>query len=568
MLDRRGSRRAMLAWAASGAALGVITLGGMRSATGLAQEEAPASPVVQPTALGGTVPDEVANHAADWPMLHGNYAATRAAVDSPINSETVAGLEVAWRFPLTAQGGYGAIACNPVVVGDVIYIQDMAFNVFALDRTSGAELWRKEINIPASGPNGVAVGYGLVFAADILGTQVLALDAATGEELWRSDLSANPNVFIFMQPIVYDNVLYVGTSSATYVGGAKGAFFALDAGTGAVLWQFETTTDNLWGNARINSGGSIWYGPSVDVAGNVYVGIGNPAPWPGTPDYPNGSSRPGDNLYTSSMVSLDTSTGSLRWYVQARPHDLTDQDFQNTPILATVAIDGGPTPLAIGSGKAGVVIAAHAETGDVIWRTPVGEHTESAEARELPLDEPVSVAPGAFGGVLTPPAFANDTVFVPVINWPMNYTGVANFGPDTEITEARGAMVALDAATGAVKWQTEVPTFFAAGATVANDVVFGAGLDGIVRGFDTSTGEEIWQFQAAAGVNSTLAIAGDLLLVPAGGFFITALDSLPAPANELIALRLSGSPAATPVATSPRTEATPIAHDPRRVSQG
>lgn len=427
----------------------------------------------------------------------------------------------------------------------------MAFNVFALDRASGELIWQAVIGIPGSGPNGVAVGYGLVFAAEMTGAQIFALDAGTGEEAWRVSLSANPNEYVFMQPIVYDNVLYVGTSSASYMGGAKGAFFALDAGTGAVLWQFETTTDNLWGNARINSGGSIWYGPSVDADGNVYVGIGNPAPWPGTPDYPNGSSRPGDNLYTSSMVALDTATGSLRWYVQARPHDLTDQDFQNTPILATVAIDGSPTPLAIGSGKAGLVIAANAETGEVIWSTPVGEHTETADGRDLPLDEPVAVAPGAFGGVLTPPAFANDTVYVPVINWPMNFTGSASLGPDTDIDQVRGAMVALDAATGEVKWQTEVPTFFAAGATVANDVVFGAGLDGVVRGFATETGEEVWSFQAAAGVNSTLAIAGDLLLVPAGGFFITSLDSPPSPANELIALRLGGAPVASPAAATP-----------------
>jgi glucose dehydrogenase len=552
----------VLAWAASGAALGALTRGASQPLTARAQEEAPANPVVQPTQLGGVIPDEVADHAADWPMLHGNYAATRAAIDSPITTATVGNLEVAWRFPLTAQGGYGAITCNPVVIGDVVYIQDMAFNVFALDRSSGGELWRKEINIPGSGPNGVAVGYGLVFATEMVGCQAFALDAATGEEIWRVSLSANPSELIFMQPIVYDNVVYVGTTSATYVGGARGEFFALDAGTGAILWRFETTTDNLWGNARLNSGGSIWYGPSVDEAGNVYLGVGNPAPWPGTPDYPNGSSRPGDNLYTSSMLSLDTATGSLRWYVQALPHNLTDLDFQNTPILATVTIDGVPTPLAIGSGKAGLVIAANAETGEELWRTPVGEHTEWSDGRDLPLDEPVSVAPGAYGGVLTPPAFADDTVYVPVINWPMNFTGTALLGPDTEISEARGAMIAVDAATGEIKWETAVPTFFAAGATVANDVVFGAGLDGIVRGFATATGEEVWQFQAAAGINSTLAIAGDLLLVPAGGFFITALESPPAPANELIALRLSGSPAATPVGTPEAAAATPVASAP------
>src|SRR5690606_4107892 len=147
-----------------------------------------------------------------------------------------------------------------------------------------------------------------------------------------------------------------------------------------------------------------------------------------------------------------------------------------------------------------------------------GEHNEWSKGVDLPLDEPVLVAPGAFGGILTPPAFANDTVFVPVINWPMYFLGTTSLGPEGGFETASGAMIALDAATGEIKWETEVPTFFCAGATVANDVVFGSGLDGIVRGFDTGTGEEVWNFQAAAGINSTLAIAGDTLLVPAGGF--------------------------------------------------
>lgn len=111
LLDRRGSRRAFLVWSASGAAVGAVALGGSPPEVALAQD-ASGNPVVQPTALGPAVPDEVANHTADWPMLHGNYAGTRAAVDSPITAETVGQLEVAWRFPLAAQGGYGAIACT------------------------------------------------------------------------------------------------------------------------------------------------------------------------------------------------------------------------------------------------------------------------------------------------------------------------------------------------------------------------------------------------------------------------------------------------------------------------
>jgi Domain of unknown function (DUF1330) len=105
-----------------------------------------------------------------------------------------------------------------------------------------------------------------------------------------------------------------------------------------LLWQFDTTTDNLLGNPRVNSGG-VWEPSSVDEAGNLYFGTGNPGPFPGSTsafgDFPNGSSRPGDNAYTCSMISLDGQTGALRWSITARPHDLFDLDFQATPILTT-----------------------------------------------------------------------------------------------------------------------------------------------------------------------------------------------------------------------------------------
>lgn len=553
----RGTRRAFLAWTATGAAIGAFGLDVLRAAPAAAQGTGQALQAT-PTPLGPAVPPEVADHAADWPLVHGNYAATRAAIDASISSETVGDLGVAWRFPLTAQGGFGAITCNPIVIGQAILIQDMANNIFALDRETGEVIWQHELNTFAIGPNGVAVGYGMVYATEMLGAQAFALAADTGEEVWRVRLSANPAEFIFMQPIVYDNVVYVGTSPGAYVGGTRGIFFALDASTGAVLWEWDTTTDNLWGNARINSGGGLWYPPSIDDAGNVYFGVGNPAPWPGTEEYPNGSSRPGDNLYSSSMVSLDTVTGSLRWYVQARPHDLVDHDFQNTPILATVEVDGVPTDLAIGSGKAGVVIAADAATGEIVWSTPVGEHTAAGDGGDLPPDEGVRVLPGSFGGVLTPMAFANDTVFVANIHWGISFnaTSVTGADGDGDLAVATGHMIAINAVDGSITWQTEVPTFFCGGATVANDVVFGAGLDGIVRGFNIETGEEVWSFQAAAGVNATLVIADDLLLIPAGGFFLTALDPAPPQVNELIALRLG---AVTPTASPAVEAATPIA---------
>ncbi len=506
-------------------------------------------PLATPNALGPALPPELADFADDWPTAQGSLAAHRAAGASPITAANVDRLAVAWRYPLDAMGGYGAVTANPLVAGEVVYLQDMESNIVALDRQSGAVRWRRDYAAPTAGANGVALGYGRLYAALGVQAEALALDMETGEEFWRVKLSANPNEFIFMQPLVYDSVVYVATSPAAYVGGTRGILFALDAESGGVLWQWDTTSDNLWGNARLNAGGGVWYPPSIDDRGNIYFGTGNPAPWPEFGIAADGGTRPGPNLYTSAMVSLDPVNGALRWFIQAKPHDQFDHDFQLTPVLATVPVDSQPVPLAIGGGKTGTVIAAHAETGEELWRASVGQHNAYGDGEILPEPSatPVTILPGPFGGVLTPLAFAAETVFVPVVNMPFIYTDTTF---EADLATATGEMVALNAGDGTVRWRTEVDTFFAAGATVANDVVFGAGLDGIVRGFAASSGEEIWHYQTGAGINAPLAIAGDLLLVPAGGPFFPTAEPPPAPQNELIAFRQDTSgPAATPLAT-------------------
>src|SRR5262249_44285302 len=151
---------------------------------------------------------------------------------------------------------------------------------------------------PTEGPNGVAIGYGMLYGSLGNTSEAFAINAANGQVVWRVKLSNNDQTGIDMVPTVYNNVVYVssvpGNAGRFYRGGGKGILYALDAGTGTELWEFDTTTNNLWGNARINSGGGLWYPPSVDDQGNIYFGVGNAAPWPGvvvdgTP-WPNGSS--------------------------------------------------------------------------------------------------------------------------------------------------------------------------------------------------------------------------------------------------------------------------------------
>ena len=145
-----------------------------------------------------------------------------------------------------------------------------------------------------------------------------------------------------------------------YAGGDRGIIHALDAETGETTWRFDTVASpDLWGNPTVNSGGGAWYPPAIDPGRSlVYWGVANPAPFPGTPEFPNGSSRPGANLYTDSVVALDIATGELRWFDQVHPHDLFDRDLVHT----LVARPPGRTEVVVGAGKGAVVVGIDPDT--------------------------------------------------------------------------------------------------------------------------------------------------------------------------------------------------------------
>jgi glucose dehydrogenase len=487
---------------------------------GLAQEAEELQVAVTPVSLGPAIPPEMEQFKNDWPAPGGNLAATRDAAGSTIDSTNVGELEVAWSFTIEATAGWGGMTATPLVLGHTIYVQDMLSNVFALDGATGVVKWEHRYEIPSAGPNGLAAGYGALFGSIGDTSEVFALDSSTGEELWRVRLSNNPGEGIDIAPIVYDSVVYVstipGNTSGYYRGGLKGILYALDASNGSTLWQWDTTTDNLWGNPRVNGGGGVWYPPSFDDQGNIYFGVGNASPWPGNSEFPNGSSRPGDNDYTSSIVSLDPKTGALRWHHNAKPHDLFDLDFQNTPVLVQTEIGGEQVSLAIGSGKTGTVVAANAETGEIVWQSSVGKH-QNDELQEIPVGEEIEVFPGILGGVETPIAYTAGTVFVPVVNLSTSFTSTGNVNGSLDLTTGTGELVALDVMDGTVKWKVDLPQANFGGATVANDVVFTSGIDGLFRAYDTNTGDLLWSYQATAGFNASPAIAGDMVIVAAAG---------------------------------------------------
>jgi len=467
------------------------------------------------------VPPEVTKYAKDWPLPNRDYNNSRTTTDSTINSGNVKNLGLGWSFKIPGISTYGGAASNPIIMGNTVYFQDLKGNIFALDLKTGDAIWQKIYNSSAvEGPNGPAVGWGKVFAAKDAYSMV-ALNATTGKELWvnQSALSPVNTTGIDIQPSVYGGMVYIstvpGTGDIFYAAGGRGIIYALNQDTGKVAWSFETVPKDLWGHPEVNSGGGSWYTPSIDIkTGTMFWAIANPAPFPGTKDWPSGTSRLGPNLYTDTMMALNHSTGKMVWYKQVYRHDLFDYDLQIAPILASANISGIQGDIVLGAGKMGKVYAFNRSTGELLWQIPVGIHNENSELNQLPPGV-TRVMPAVIGGVETPMAYSDGVLYVPVIDMWTDWSPTA-FTAIQPFSEGNGELVAIDVNLGKVLWYAKFDSINIGAATVVNDLVFTATYDGYIYAFKKDTGERVWKYRAPAGINGWPAMAGDTIIWPAG----------------------------------------------------
>jgi outer membrane protein assembly factor BamB len=470
----------------------------------------------------------------EWPAPNMNLSSTRAAQGSAIDAANVAGLrsKPAWRFPLRGyQTPSGVFASTSIALGGLVFVQDLDSNVFALDARSGREVWRTRALSVSGGPNGLAAGEGRIYGNT--SSNAFALDAATGKVLWRRKLVRTANQSIDIAPQFANGLVY--TSTVGVSPGGKGVLYALEASTGRVRWDFSTILGD-WAVPSQAAGGGAWWPVSVGSDGTVYAGISNPVPWGGTPALPNGGAYRGRALYTDSLLALDGETGRLKWYAQAVRHDVRDYDLSVSPILAKLQIGGASRDLVFGSGKGGVVYAWDAASHRLEWQSRVGLHRN--DVGPLPRRR-VSVCPGLYGGVETPMAYADARLFVPVVDLCMRGSATG-YEPLQNVDIAKrgsGALTALDASTGRTVWTRHFPVPVFGCATVANDVVFTATLDGHVYGLSTQDGRILWQARMRAAVNACPVVVGDELLVGAGADYSTLANEQ----YELVAFRLHPS---------------------------
>jgi outer membrane protein assembly factor BamB len=467
-------------------------------------------------------PKELSSFSDEWPAPNGDLGNTRVAAGSEIDSGNVKQLGVAWAVPIKGGGTFGNYASTPILADGVAYTQDLTSNVKAIDLQTGQVKWSKDYDAPDVGPNGVALGYGKIYGAT--SDFAFALDKDTGQEVWRSQkLTRNANEGIDMAPGVFDGTVYVstvpGNTKSFYKGNGQGVLWALDAETGKPKWTFDTVPEDLWSaeHKEINSGGGLWHPPAFDDNGDVYIDVANPAPWLGTKALPWGSSRPGPNPHTNSLVKLDRDDGKMIWARQVLAHDVYDWDLQLPPVLAK----DGDRNLLLVAGKLGYVIAIDADKGTIAWKRRVGQHNGHDQDNETALRGdydampklPITILPGILGGVETQMAQADGVVYAPIVNLPTGFKTQTT--PDLQLTKGTGEMVALDVADGSVKWKHDFATPAYGAATISNDLVFTTTFDGKVTALDRDTGEVVWEQQLPAGTNATIAIVGDTLVTAA-----------------------------------------------------
>jgi alcohol dehydrogenase (cytochrome c) len=460
--------------------------------------------------------------AGAWPYSNGDLANTRDAAGSTITLANVSTLKKAWSFVLSGKatksvGGFGTLAANPIVVNGVVYIQDLHSNVYALSLATGKLIWSYVVNKPelsGPGPNGVAVVDGVVYG--LTPKTAFALNAISGKKLWSNGKILKSGQGTFgIQPQVANGRVYLASQYGHVPGG--GLLLALNASTGALLWTFKTEPKDDPGEKALTlGGGGAWETPLVNTNGSVTFGVGNPYQ-----SEQEAIEHPAQALYTDSVVNLNAATGKLNWYYQGLANDFMDHDMQASPI----ATSANGQPVVIGSGKLGIVYEMNATTGHLLWKTPVGVHNGNdydglhALEGKSHVKLPLTYEPGAFGGVLTNMALSGTSLFVATINLPFTFTSGSQVNGVPSASQAKsvtGEIEALNITTGKVEWSTKVKGLPTGATTVSNNLVFTALFEGQLLALNSTTGAVVFTAQLPRTTNSTIAIAGNTIIIPAG----------------------------------------------------
>jgi glucose dehydrogenase len=527
-----------------------------------------------------------------WPDYGRDYTNQRWSPLTQITARNVGQLRLAW---VNHSGIPHASETNPVVVDGVMYFSTALNHVLAVDARTGVKKWeyvhdyhgRTVADCCSTNNKGVAVYGGRVFMATV-DARLVALDARDGSLLWETRVGDNEQGYHMTgAPTVVGGRVITGVSGGEQ--GCRCYLDAYDAATGKRIWRWYSIPSpedgGWWGRWRAaddwgmsfhrdiarekadsakyadawkHGGGPVWHHPAYDPElGWLFVNVGNAAP------DNDGTVRPGDNLYTSSIVALDVRTGQLKWYFQEVSHDRWDYDATTPPVLVDVPNEHGQMVRAVAeAGKDGFVYVVERATGKPIRKSaPV---TPLLNYMAPPDTAGTVVAPGPLGGSdWSPTAFSPQTgyLYVDANYLPFEYwlqheplqVPAQWWGGTTaaQPTGGYGVVCAVDLATGRVAWQARLAKPIIAGLlATAGGVVFTGSSDQHVLAFDARTGQQLWSYPTDAGVNAppiTYEIDGVQYVAIAA----TGLQTLNTPrGDEMLAFALPSVGASAPPASS------------------
>ena len=502
--------------------------------------------------------DRADGDANNFLHTNGNYEQTRYYPASQINTGNVKSLRPAWIFQTEI---VESMETTPIVVNGVMYVTTSFNHIHALDARTGEELWHYKhkmgpITTYCCGPNnrGVAVYKDKVYMGT-LDSKLVALDARTGRVIWDVQIG-DPELGYSetMAPTAVNGKILIGTNGGEY--GIRGFVKAYNADSGKLIWTFHSIPKNsvgVWathdatgrnmhrdiaaekkalkklGDPYRTLGGGVWQNPAVDLETNsIYFVAGNPSP-----DL-DGSIRPGDNLYTNSLISVDLDTGKYKCHFQYIAHDVWDLDAVSPPILIDVKDKKGRTvPGILHGGKTGHVYVHNRRDCSLIRFSEAMVPQENMWV--LPTKEGQRMLPGANGGVEWSPMTTNtDLGLVYAINLhqPMTYHVESTPYPNGKLwlggafkviasEEQWGNVVAVDYNTGQIRWKVKTPQPMIGGImATAGGLVFAGEGNGQFKAYDAATGNVLWSFQAGAGVNappSSYTVEGKQYIVVAAG---------------------------------------------------
>ena len=471
----------------------------------------------------------------NWLTYNGSLLSTHYSLLDQITPANVASLDLKW---VSQADSLEKFEATPLVVDGVMYVTEPPNTAVALDTRTGRPYWRYERPVPAATfvccgnvNRGLAISGDTIFMGT-LDAYLVALDASTGRKKWETKVAEYTHGYsITVAPLVVKDKVIVGPAGGER--GISGFLAAYDVKTGKEVWKFHTIAQpgepghETWsGDSWKTGGGSTWVTGSYDPQLNlIYWGIGNPGPdW-------NPTVRPGDNLYTDSVVALDADTGKLKWHYQFTPHDEWDFDSVQVPVLADITWRGQPRKAMLWGNRNGFFYVLDRTTGEFLMGKPFVKQTWSTglddsgkplrAAGKSPTIGGTDVYPGVQGGTnWYAPSFSPRTGFFYLTAWEDYHTAYFTFDEEYEAGKSftggsvrspvpslrreafikwgpewgYGVIRALNPANGERVWEYKMTDVSDAGIlTTASDILFSGNREGYFFALDAKTGKELWK---------------------------------------------------------------------------